>query len=197
MRSSIILAGGKGSRLNGNKALTLLCGRPLYTYSLEVASKVAEEVILVVKRGDFGIDGVELAFDPLPESSPLVGIYSGLLKVRGEYTLVLPCDAPFLKSELLERLFEEADGFDAAIPIWRNGNIEPLISVYKSDAMLEASGSALKKGCSSPREAIAMLKKVNYVDVEGLRRYDPKLMSFFNVNTEADLELAERILGCK
>lgn len=195
MRSAIILAGGKGSRLNQNKALTHLNNEPIYKYSLRVALEVTDEVVLVVKdKKEFDTEKVRLVLDLVAESSPLIGMYSGLQHVRGEYTLVLPCDTPFLKAILLKRLFEEAEGFDAAIPLWSNGNIEPLVAVYKTENIMRASHIALSKGFMSPRDAIAILSKVNYVEVERLREFDPRLMSFFNVNTPADLKLAERVM---
>jgi len=38
------------------------------------------------------------------------------------------------------------------------------------------------------------LVKVRYVDAEEIDRFDPKHLSFFNINTEADLEMARELI---
>jgi molybdopterin-guanine dinucleotide biosynthesis protein A len=83
-----------------------------------------------------------------------------------------------------------APGFDVVIP--RIGDqMEPLHAVYS-------------KNCIAPMESLIMqdnLKvtaffdsvKVRYVGKEELDRFDPERLSFFNINTEADLKKARML----
>jgi molybdopterin-guanine dinucleotide biosynthesis protein A len=87
-------------------------------------------------------------------------------------------------------MVDVAPGFDVVIP--KIGDkMEPLHAIYS-------------KNCAKPMESLIKqdnLKitaffnsvKVRYVEKEELDRFDPEHSSFFNVNTEADLEKAHRI----
>ena len=45
-----VLAGGRGSRIGGHKALVPLCGRPLITYPLAAARAAGLSAVVVAKR---------------------------------------------------------------------------------------------------------------------------------------------------
>ena len=74
----------------------------------------------------------------------------------------------------------------------RLGNmVEPLHAVY-SKGCLAPIECLLKQGNLSIRELFTLVK-VRYVGAAEIDRFDPKHLSFFNVNTEADLETAREI----
>src|SRR5581483_6661289 len=72
------------------------------------------------------------------------------------------------------------------------GQAEPMHAVYRRQPCLRAVEAALKRG---ERRMIAFHGdvRVRYVDEPELRRIDPELRAFFNVNTPADLEQARRL----
>jgi molybdopterin-guanine dinucleotide biosynthesis protein A len=39
------------------------------------------------------------------------------------------------------------------------------------------------------------LVRVKYVEAEEINQFDPKHLSFFNINTEADLKIAQELAG--
>ena len=47
---------------------------------------------------------------------PLKASGQGLLESRSEYSFVCAGDMPFVNSEVVDLLFEKADGHDAALP---------------------------------------------------------------------------------
>jgi len=119
----------------------------------------------------------------------VAGLAAGLGLARGEYVLAIGCDQPFLNLDVIDLLFEQAKGWDAAVPTRENGMMEPLHSVYKRCALLSACQSAIEHGERRIRAPISMLR-VKCVDMELLKNLDPELLTFFNLNTREDLDLA-------
>jgi molybdopterin-guanine dinucleotide biosynthesis protein A len=119
-----------------------------------------------------------------------MGLASGLRAASGELCVVVACDLPFLNAALIERLVELAEGWDLVAPIVA-GQPEPTHAVYRRATCLPAIDRALARG---ERRMISFWPEVRVraVPEEELRALDPDLRSFFNVNTPADLELAER-----
>lgn len=198
--AAIVLAGGGGRRLGRPKPLVRLEGRPLIGYVLEAVLETVERVVVVVSR-DISSEveeelprGVEVVEDMQEGRGPLMGLYTGFRALKSRYALVLPCDSPFLNIDLLRHLLDRAEGFDAAVPRWPNGYLEPLHSAYRVETSLRACRGALETGRSNVRGLLEGLNKVLYISTESLRAYDPKLHTFYNINTPEDLEMAERIL---
>lgn len=202
-KSVIILAGGRGSRIGINKALTPLSGTPMIFYAVARSLQVTEKVVVVISRDDAVAafrkvlpKNVTVLRDSVSRRSPLVGMLTGLESVLGtvDYSAVVPCDSPFIRPKVLQHLLQVAEGHDAAIPVWPNGYIEPLHSVYEVQNTVRAIKRALRTERSSNRDMIKHLKNVKYVPVEELRSYDPELRTLFNVNRPEDLREALKIL---
>jgi molybdopterin-guanine dinucleotide biosynthesis protein A len=138
--------------------------------------------------GDY--PGVKIVTDIYPDKGPLGGIYTGLVTSDTRYNLVVACDMPFLSQPLLGYMVQLSANFDLVIPRW-NGLVEPLHAVYSKDC-LAAMESTLKQGILSVTKLLSLVR-VRYVEAEEIERFDPKHLSFFNVNTEADLAMAKEI----
>lgn len=197
----VILAGGKSLRMDREKALLELSGKPLLLHVVERAMRLRpERIIVAVERGNpnrYGSilpPGVGLSEDLIEGRGPLVGMISGMRDIDSEYTLLLPCDTPFIRQDVLRFLYQRAEGVDAAIPRWPNGYIEPLQAFYRTSSALKAAEEALNRGERSFREMIRSLNKVVYVNVDELKRFDPELVTFFNINSGEELLRAEKFL---
>lgn len=196
--SIIILAGGPSKRLGKDKGLVELKGKALITHILEKVAKIVDEEIIVV-----GSATQKNTFSPLCEPvadvivdkydghSPLVGALTGFEAVHSAYSLLLPCDTPFLSSKIVTMLLDRCIGRDAAIPRWPNGWIEPLQAAYNTKSAMAAAKKALDHGKRDMASLIDSLEDVRYVSTQVLRELDPKLLSFFNINTFEDLQKAE------
>ena len=202
-KSVIILAGGRASRIGINKALTSLSGTPLILHVLNRSLQVTGKVLVVIGRDDDASGfskvlpkNIAVLRDSVPMRNPLAGILTGLESILGavDYSAVVPCDSPFIRPRILRHLFRVAEGHDGAVPIWPNGYIEPLHSVYEVKNTIRAIKQVLNIGDSSNRDMIKHLKDVRYVPIEELRTYDPELRTFFNVNRPEDLREAVKIL---
>lgn len=193
--SGIILAGGKGLRLGRDKALETINGRDLLHRVVSRLSFLESAIVIVATEkqrlswfGDY--PGVKIVTDIYPDKGPLGGIYTGLVTSDTRYNLVVACDMPFLSQPLLGYMVQLSANFDLVIPRW-NGLVEPLHAVYSKDC-LTAMESTLKQGSLSVTKLINLVR-VRYVEAEEIERFDPKHLSFFNVNTEADLAMAKEI----
>ncbi|MFK4998810.1 molybdenum cofactor guanylyltransferase [Bacillus sp. N9] len=111
---TIILAGGKSSRMGENKALMKMNGARVIDRLIAEFSPVSEEVILVTND--------PLLYEELPVTlledclsykgqGPLAGIYTGLSAVNNDPCLIVACDLPFATSQfgqmLVNRLLEK------------------------------------------------------------------------------------------
>jgi len=200
--SIVILAGGKSERLGREKGLVALAGKPLILHVLERIKDIAKETIVVVssemQKENFGKvvgKAARIVVDKFNVRSPLVGALTGFEAASGEKSLLLSCDTPFVSREIASFLLDVCRRKAAAIPRWPDGKIEPLQAAYDTKMGLEASKEALKEGKMDLRSMISKLKGVRYISTLVIREFDPKMLTFFNINTLVDLRKAERIIS--
>jgi molybdopterin-guanine dinucleotide biosynthesis protein A len=196
----IVLAGGKGTRLGSSKPHVILGSITLLQHVIDAAVNLSDEVVLVVGSDDDSLSSLEnqhpsitIIRDSRNGVGPMMGIYTGMKRLTTGYSLVLPCDAPFISVPMMRELIMLARDSDAAIPIWPNQNLEPLHSVYRTSPSIQAIESALQSGEKSVLDLIKRLERINYVPVEALREFDSELLTFFNVNYPEDLKTAHEI----
>ncbi len=191
----IILAGGKASRLGQDKVLATLGRMSLLQRVITRLRPVCAELI-VVTGGDRDLSTLsaepqpKIVTDVLPGKGPLGGIYTGLLASSYETNLVVASDMPFLNEALLRYMVGLAPGFDIVVP--RLGKlVEPLHAVYSRQCIAPIE-EMLKKERLSVNELLGLVK-VRYVEAEEIDRFDPRHLSFFNINTKTDMETARQL----
>ena len=191
----IVLAGGKGLRLGRDKALETVDGQSLLQRVVTQLSSFSDEIIIVTAKGKslpqfFDNPSFRIVADAYPGRGALVGLASGLAASKAGYNLAVACDMPFLNPALLRYMLGLTAGVDLVLPRL-NDMVEPLHAVYA-------------KSCLAPLErllgeghmrfnALFGLVRVRYVEAEEIDRFDPRRLSFFNVNTGADLERAQQL----
>jgi molybdopterin-guanine dinucleotide biosynthesis protein A len=195
--TGIVLAGGKSLRLGREKALERVGGKRLIEKAVDSLCPISQEVLVVTSQEQFNnIASINLAarvvVDLCPNKASFGGIYTGLSSSNTLYCIVVACDMPFLNSALLRYLTDLAPGFDVVIPRF-NGNIEALHAVY-SRTCLHAIRQLLDKNMLQIIQLLPLVR-TRYVDDDEINRYDPKHLSFFNINTRSDLLQAEEIIG--
>jgi molybdopterin-guanine dinucleotide biosynthesis protein A len=195
---AVILAGGKARRLS-DKCFRLLGGKELVLHVFERVSMAVPEIVVVgknvrdVNRLQQVIPKAHIIHDEFPTQSPLVGLLCGLHSLETEYVFAVACDMPFLEPQVIHSLLAQATGQDAAIP-YSNEKLEPLCAVYKRSSAAKAASDCLRGNRASILEMIKELKRVILVNKEDLRRDDPRLLTFINVNTGTALKYAKGFL---
>ena len=187
--TSIILAGGKSSRLKGGKALEFVGGKSLIQRVVERLALVSDQILIVGFLAQLCLSSdysVEYMADLYPGKGPLGGIYTGLAASKSLYNLVVACDMPFLNIELLRYMIKLSSGFDAVIP--EVEGIQPLHAVY-CKSCLDGIRRRLEDNQLGVTYFLGTVN-VRYVSQAECQRFDPQLLSFFNVNSQADLARA-------
>jgi molybdopterin-guanine dinucleotide biosynthesis protein A len=189
---AVVLAGGQGRRMGGDKALRLLDGRPLLAH---VIARVAPQVdgVVISANGDparlagFGLPVVADTMAGHP--GPLAGVLAGLLWVRAHRTdvsdlLVVPTDTPFLPPDLLARL-RAGRGAAALACAASLGRVHPVVSLWRVGQAL-ALGAALAGG---ERRVMGWMERQGMAAVDFPELPDP----FANLNTPEELAQAQGV----
>jgi len=190
--SAAVLAGGKSQRLGLDKSLLKINGEWLLERILLQLATLSDDLLVIAnKKPEFGQLPARVIPDIYPGSGPLGGIYAGLQAIRYERGLFVACDMPLLNLELLRYMILLAADFDVVIPRLE-GNVEPLHAVY-SKACLPPIMKALESG---ERRVVSFFPyvRIRYVDQDEIDLFDPQHLSFFNINTPEDLDIARHAL---
>lgn len=191
--SGLILAGGASSRFGETKPLAALRGRALVRWVASALAPVCDELLISIGVGDDecafqeAVPEAELVRDLRGDRGPIEGIHRGFLASRGELVAVAPSDAPLLGPDLHASLLRILGDHEVAVP--RPRVLDPVRAVYRRDAALRAIRE--DRLVPSPSALVDRLDAV-FLEGEALRRADPSLASFIDVNRREDLERAAR-----
>jgi len=184
-----ILAGGRSRRMGRDKATLPFKNRPLITHVYGILKTVLSDVVVISKHHT-AIEGIEspIMKDILPAEGSLVGIASALLHARTDYVFVFGCDMPFLRKEAITRMVDLVQGEHIIIPRTPAG-YEPLHAIYNRSCLSHML-RAIEEG------KIGISKLFPYFKVKIVEEPELFLNSgvsiFTNINTEEDLDRAER-----
>lgn len=195
--SAILLAGGKSSRLGTDKAKVKLDGESVMIQAIaEKLSGLSEDIVVSTngRRYEDITIPVRWAIDVRPGAGSLMGLYSGLLAAKHDYAIAVACDMPFINIELLKYMISLPRDYDALLP--KIGEqTEQLHSIYSKNCLPK-----MEKYLNSGHLKITSFMDeidVKYVDEDIINKYDPRHLSFFNVNTAQQLNEAQDILKNK
>lgn len=192
--TSIILAGGKSSRLGRSKALQVIEGKSLIQWVVDRLAILSTEIIIATAHGEAipcsSAARIKTVADIYPGKGPLVGIYSGLIASSSSQAIVVGCDMPFLSVSLLEYMTQNLGESDVALP--RIGEmVEPLCAVYSKNCLAPIQ-ELLEQNELGISKLFSMVK-VKYVEEDEINSFDPEHLSFFNINSQDDLTRAKRL----
>lgn len=187
--TTVILAGGLGTRIGGAKGLQPLRGRALIDWVLDSVSRQSEEVLINAN----GVQDAYLCFgypviaDQTPNwPGPLAGLQSALRLARNDWVVSVPCDTPFLPDDLIARLYKAVSTtttVEASVAVVA-GKRQPTIALYhknvlpKLDAYLNSGGRKVNSWLETLHLSEAALDDA---------------IAFTNINTLDDLAHANQI----
>ncbi len=183
--TTVILAGGQGSRMGGDKALRDLRGLPLIEWVLGALLPQAGEIL--ISANDNLPAFTELGYPVISDyvrgyAGPLAGLQAGMQHASGEWVASVPCDTPFLPDDLIARLLEAALGAEAAVAVV-SGRREPAIALYNKSVLpkLTAYLDSGERRIGGWLELLQVREAV-FDDAE----------AFLNINSLDELEAANR-----
>ena len=193
--TSIVLAGGRARRLGRDKLSEMVGGQTLLQRVIEHLGLLSEEILIVIAQHRpcpaLTASPVEVVTDLYPGGGALGGIYTGLVRARSLHSLVVAGDMPFLNPFLLRYLIQLSPEFDVVVPRVE-GRLEPLHAVYSKNCLIPIQ-RRIELG---ELKILGFLEqvRVRYVEEAEIDKLDPKRLSFFNINTLADLRRARAML---
>jgi molybdopterin-guanine dinucleotide biosynthesis protein A len=187
----VVLAGGPGKRMGGDKPLKEIAGRRLIDRALDTLDKVCQQTMVVtVDIAGLADLQVPVIRDRWPGKGPLNAITTAFLDSEAESIVVMAVDLPLVEPKLLELVAFGPEDDKARAPMGLKGP-QPLLAYYHR-LCLPAAMRQLEKGELRIR---FLLKAVgaSYIPLEEVHKVDPEELSFLNVNYPEDLEKAYKI----
>ncbi|MDQ4076932.1 MAG: molybdenum cofactor guanylyltransferase [Chloroflexota bacterium] len=127
-----------------------------------------------------------------PGQGPLAGIASALTAAGHPRVLIVATDMPFLNIPLLRYLAQLNPSADVVVPVVaEDGFPETLHAIYSKGAL-----PAIEAQLATGRRKITKFfphVQVRFVPRSEIAPLDPDFRSFFNANTPAEWEAAERM----
>ena len=190
-----MLAGGLSRRLGRDKAVEPVGGEPLIQRVISALSHVSSQIVVVVNEPGRAKalalpESTTAAVDIYPNKGSLGGIYTGLSAAGCDWAFVVSCDMPFLDTRLLSHMSSLRDGYDVVAPVI-DDRPEPTHALYHKVCLphIRRQLEAGELKISGFFEEV----RVRYVPQAELDRIDPAHLSFFNVNTQEDLDRAHKL----
>ncbi len=181
--TGIILAGGKGSRMGGvDKGLQPLRGKPMVEWVLaRFAPQVAEIVINANQNlASYEKYGHRVVSDAIGGfAGPLAGLHAGLNAAKHPLVVTVPCDSPFLPSDLVGRLQGSLKNHDLAVAK-TGAQPHPVFALMKREVR-ESLEAFLASG---GRKIDAWYAALKVVEVS----FDDEADAFRNINTLEELK---------
>jgi molybdopterin-guanine dinucleotide biosynthesis protein A len=199
----VVLAGGRGSRMGGKKAMVELAGRPLISYPLAAIEAAGLDAAVVTKpgevppqlRGSFVGSGttkeprnsVEVFEESALPRHPLTGIVAALR--IGRPIVAVACDLPFVAPGLISLL---AAAPEPLVVPSLDGRPQPLLARYEP-SLLPVLEEALER--EEPLTRTVETLRPRLLAEYALAPFGDPPRLLFNVNDPDDLRQAEALLG--
>lgn len=211
----LILAGGKGKRIGGNKPLKFLAGKPLLYWALKpylqlklpilisLSSEEQKEILKAYLKELSGVTrDIKFVFDDknFKDLGPLSGLYAALNFLEVEALLLVSAvDQPLIKIDLLRYLWEEFAKINPPALVFENeGELEPLPGAYHTSLLPELKSFLTLSPRKSFKAFLAFLQKKDLLATSDFwYKIDPKGESFSNINDLKELTKIEKCFSQK
>lgn len=187
--NAIILAGGRNTRMQGtDKAFLDIDGKPFIARIIKALKGLVNEIIVVTNTPEkYSRFKVKLVRDDAVGKGPLMGICCGLKASGAQYNFVVACDMPFIKPALIKFMLDKKRVYD--ILLYRDSEkFHTLFGIY-SRACIPEIEKMIKKGELRVSGIFGKLK-LCLLDKKDMERIDPRMLSFMNINSPAELKAA-------
>ena len=193
-----VLAGGGSTRFGQDKALVEFNGQPMLLRMRELLKSFLKRVDVIAAPGKYASIGIESIADLWPGEGPLGGIItaisvSGEERRVAEWNLIVGCDLPFLSRGWLAYIAQRAMASTALVIVPRSpGGLEPLCACWRTGALAKLRRS-FENGVRKITEAMKELD-AEVIDYPSWKQFDTEGRLFWNMNTPADYDEAQRVL---
>jgi len=187
--TGVILAGGLGRRMGGvDKGLQNLNGRPLVLWVLARLAPQVDSVLISANQNlsRYAEFGCPVLPDRTPDfSGPLAGLHAALSCAATSLLATVPCDSPFLPSDLVQRLRSALEAECAEIAVARTGDqVQRAFCLTRRDILPKLDAFL----ASGERKVWLWHASLKVAEVA----FDDEPDAFSNINTPEDLARCEK-----
>jgi molybdopterin-guanine dinucleotide biosynthesis protein A len=180
--TGVVLAGGKGTRMGSvDKGLQPLRGRPMVEWVLARFMPQVNEIIINANQNVPVYAKYEhrVVSDQIGGfAGPLAGLHAGLNAAKYPLVVTVPCDSPFLPSDLVSRLSSQLGNRDLAVA--KTGDqAHPVFALMKRDVRQSLEAFLASGG----RKIDTWYAALKVVEVS----FDDEADAFRNINTLDEL----------
>jgi molybdenum cofactor guanylyltransferase len=194
--TGVLVAGGQSRRMGRDKRFLELGGQALLQRALSVLQSLFPEVLVSLAEPlpQLTGNGYRVVTDLIPNCATLGGLYTGLSSASHPRVFAIGCDMPFLNPAVIRHLAKLGAQVDIAMPRLATG-LQPMHAVYSKaclphlERMAKVQQLKVQALAEAPGLIVRLVSEKDFLDV------DPQLLSFFNINTPADLEFARKFLA--
>jgi molybdopterin-guanine dinucleotide biosynthesis protein A len=186
--TGIVLAGGQGRRMGGvDKGLVMLAGKPMIAHVLERFVPQVADVLINANQnaGQYAALGYPVVPDAIGGyAGPLAGLHAGMTRATHPLVVTVPCDSPFLPTDLVARLAAALDAYGAQLAVARTyDQPHPVFCLVRRDVLPHLDSYLAGGG----RKIDAWYATLHVLEV----RFDDEADAFRNINTADELTAAE------
>jgi molybdopterin-guanine dinucleotide biosynthesis protein A len=185
--TGVVLAGGQGRRMGGvDKGLVELDGRPLVAHVIErLAPQVGALLVNANQnRERYETFGVPVVADAVGGfAGPLAGLHAAMSRAETGYIITVPCDSPFLPTDLVSRLVAGLAENSAQLAVAKTfEQPHPVFALVRRDVADHLARFLADGG----RKIDAWYATLATVEVA----FDDEADAFRNINTREELDAA-------
>ena len=189
----VVLVGGKSRRMGWDKASMSLGKTRVLMRLIGELEGICGEIVLAGKGSEFtsvlkSHAPVCAIPDAVPSRGPLGGVVSAMRASQKSSFLIIPCDMPFLGTAVFRKFISLAGFHEVVIGPDRG------FPVLLSRDVLPHLEKALSKEDLCFFDVIENVPfRVWHFSAEDFKDLGDPVVTFFNVNTPSDFELAEKL----
>jgi molybdenum cofactor guanylyltransferase len=190
--SAVILAGGRSSRMQRDKAFLPCRGTTLLARQVGLVRELAPAEIFISGRADadYGALGLPALLDRLTDFGPLAGVERALGEAQSPLLLVLAVDLPDMTADFLRGLAARCRAGSGVVPRTRFG-LEPLAAFYPT-SMRPVAETMLREGRAAMTEFIRRGVEAGQVDEWAGPPADEALFRNWNDPDDASSTLSDQ-----
>lgn len=187
--TALVLAGGKSTRMGKDKAFLLYKNKMFIHHVIDAVLPLTKSVFIVSDDTKYDNLGFQRIEDFIKDAGPLSGIVSGLQNIKTSHALVVTCDVPLIKAEMLQMLLLQAKkDKEYIIQLKTKSDTMPLLAIYPKSCLLELKKSLLS-GNRKVKLAIENCKVKTVVVPSFFEKYVQNINTpsqFYKLNESSD-----------
>ncbi|MGH4117593.1 molybdenum cofactor guanylyltransferase [Clostridium sp.] len=191
--SSVILCGGKSTRMGFDKCNIKTNNKFLIEIIAEELSHIFTNIILISNDIEKFKDTKYIVVeDIIANAGPIGAIYTALKNTTSKYVFITACDMPIINLNYIEYMMEiiKSENVQGVVS-YNSKYIEPLYAFYSID-MITAFETEIKKNNYKLHDVIRN-SKMYYVEESIWRKCSSGKDIFTNLNYKSDLTVLKNI----